>query len=314
MGRSTPRPSRGRSHRSTEAFAKTAGGGPRPLPSLWQPRPSAAVPSRRGHTKVPSTGRLFGLRTREPRREGMSMKIGIVGAGIIGGTLVRKLRASGHGVRVANSRGPESLSGLAAETGATAVTAAEVAAGVDVLIVSVRFQQLTALKPLISEVASDITVVDTSNYLPASGQPEQYEASPVEAIDAGQPETAWLQEQWGRPVIRAWNPLFAPTLANKGKAHGEPDRLALPVSGDSAESKQLVMRLVEDTGFDAVDAGTIAESWRQQMGTPAWCTELTADKRRDAARQIISTWQDRSNFEDWLRLYHAIARFPAADD
>ena len=94
------------------------------------------------------------------------MKIGIVGAGKIGGTLVRKLRASGHGVRVANSRGPESLSGLAAETGATAVTAAEVAAGVDVLIVSVRFQQLTALKPFISEVASDITVVDTSNYLP----------------------------------------------------------------------------------------------------------------------------------------------------
>ncbi len=226
-------------------------------------------------------GRLFGLRTREPRREGMSMKIGIVGAGNIGGTLVRKLRASGHGVRVANSRGPESLSGLAAETGATAVTAAEVAAGVDVLIVSVRFQQLTALKPLISEVASDITVVDTSNYLPASGQPEQYEASPVEAIDAGQPETAWLQEQWGRPVIRAWNPLSAPTLANKGKAHGEPGRLALPVSGDSAESKQLVMRLVEDTGFDAVDAGTIAESWRQQMGTPA----PTVKPLRSAATQ-----------------------------
>src|SRR5437870_6038061 len=79
----------------------------------------------------------------------MSMKLGSVGAAIIGGTLVRKLRAPGHGVRVANSHGPESLSGLAAETGATAVTAAEVAAGVDVLIVSVRFQQLTALKPLI---------------------------------------------------------------------------------------------------------------------------------------------------------------------
>jgi 8-hydroxy-5-deazaflavin:NADPH oxidoreductase len=139
----------------------------------------------------------------------MSMKIGIVGAGKIGGTLVRKLRASGHGVRVANSRGPESLSGLAAETGATAVTAAEVAAGVDVLILSVRFRQLTALKPFISEVASDITVVDTSNYLPVSGQPEQYGASPVAAIDAGQPEAAWLQEQWGRPVIRAWNAQFA---------------------------------------------------------------------------------------------------------
>src|SRR5207249_11434969 len=227
MGRSSPRPSRGRSHRSTEAFAKTAGGGPRPLPSLWQPRPSAAAPSRRGHIKVPSTGRLFGLRTREPRREGMSMKIGIVGAGIIGGTLVRKLRASGHGVRVANSRGPESLSGLAAETGATAVTAAEVAAGVDVLIVSVRFQQLTALKPPISEVASDITVVDTSNYLPASGQPEQYVTSPVEASDASHPQTVRLHEHWFRPALRSRNPLFAPTSPNQGKAHGVPSRLAL---------------------------------------------------------------------------------------
>jgi 8-hydroxy-5-deazaflavin:NADPH oxidoreductase len=260
----------------------------------------------------------------------MSMKIGIVGAGNIGGTLVRKLRASGHGVRVANSRGPESLSGLAAETGATAVTAAEVAAGVDVLILSVHFQQLTALKPFISDVASDITVVDTSNYLPvAVAFPAQYGASPVEAIDAGQPEAAWRQEQWGRPVIRAWNALIAYALADKGKAHGEPGRLAVPVAGDSAESKQLVMRLVDDTGFDAVDAGTIAESWRLQMGTPAWCTELTADqfrealglanreaapKRRDATSQIISTWQGPSNFKDWLRLYRAVARFPAADD
>ena len=80
----------------------------------------------------------------------MPVKIGIIGAGNIGGTLVRELRASGHEVRVASSRGPQSLSGLAAETGATAVTVADVAAGVDVLIVSVRFQQLRALTPLIS--------------------------------------------------------------------------------------------------------------------------------------------------------------------
>ena len=123
------------------------------------------------------------------------MKIGIIGTGNIGGTLVRKLRASGHEVRVGNSRGPESLSDLAAETGATAVTAAEVAAGVDVLIVSAPFQQLTALKPIISEVVSDITVVDTSNYMPVSGEPGRYGARPVEAIDAGQTETAWLQKQ-----------------------------------------------------------------------------------------------------------------------
>ena len=122
------------------------------------------------------------------------MKIGIIGTGNIGATLVRKLRASGHEVRE-NSRGPESLSGLAAKTGATPVPAAEVAAGVDVLIVSAPLQQLTALKPIINAVASDITVVDTSNYMPVSGEPGQYGANPVEAIDKGQPETAWLQEQ-----------------------------------------------------------------------------------------------------------------------
>ncbi|HEX6393864.1 MAG TPA: NAD(P)-binding domain-containing protein [Acidimicrobiales bacterium] len=255
------------------------------------------------------------------------MKIGIIGTGTIGGTLIRKLRASGHEVRVANSRGPGSLSDLAAETGATAVTTAEVAAGVDVLIVSVPFEQLTALKSVINKIASDVTVVDTSNYYPVPGA-GPLSAAPIEAIDAGQPETAWLQEKWGRPVIRAWNPIFGPTLANKGKAPGEPGRLALPVSGDSAESKHLVMQLVDDTGFDAVDAGPIAESWRCQVGTPAYSTELTVDqlrqalgladreaapKRRDALAQIISTWQGPPNFEDWLRLYRAAARFPGTD-
>ena len=77
-------------------------------------------------------------------------------------------------------------------------------------------------------------------------------------------------------MIRASNAQFAYTLADMGKARGEPE-LALPVAGDSADSKQLVMRLVGDTGFDAVDAGPIAESWRQQMGTPAWRTQLTAE-------------------------------------
>jgi hypothetical protein len=73
-----------------------------------------------------------------------------------------------------------------------------------------------------------LTVADTSNYLPVFGrQPEGHEASPVDAIEAGKPETAWLQEQWGRPVIRAWNPMFGPTFVNKGKAPGEPGRIAL---------------------------------------------------------------------------------------
>ncbi|HET9255227.1 MAG TPA: NAD(P)-binding domain-containing protein, partial [Pseudonocardiaceae bacterium] len=118
------------------------------------------------------------------------MKIGIIGTGNIGATLARKLRKAGHEVRAANSRGPESLSDLAAETGATPVTAAEVAAGAGVLIVSASVQRLTTLKPIISEAASDITIVDTPNHMPVSGEPGQYGANPVKAIDKGQPETA----------------------------------------------------------------------------------------------------------------------------
>ena len=132
------------------------------------------------------------------------IRVGIVGAGNIGGALVRKLRESGHGVRIANSRGPESLSDLAAETGATAVTTAEVGAGVDVLIVSVRFQQLTALTPLISEVASDITVVDTSNYLPVFGQPERPAGSPCRCQET-LPKASGSSCGWSRtPVSTRW--------------------------------------------------------------------------------------------------------------
>ncbi|HBH63090.1 MAG TPA: 3-hydroxyisobutyrate dehydrogenase, partial [Erwinia persicina] len=88
-----------------------------------------------------------------------------------------------------------------------------------------------------------------------------------------------------RPVVKAWNAVLAATLKEKGVAAGSATRIAIPVAGDSPAAKSVVMSLVSDTGFDAVDGGTLSESWRQQPGTPAYCTELDSDGLR-AALQV----------------------------
>ena len=100
--------------------------------------------------------------------------------------------------------------------------------------------------------------------------------------DAGQVESLWVSEQIGHPVIKAWNNVLAPVLAGKGLPAGAAGRIALSVAGDDPAAKKAVMSLVEDTGFDAIDAGSLAESWRQQPITRAYCSELTADELRAA--------------------------------
>ena len=95
------------------------------------------------------------------------MKIGIIGAGNIGGTLARRLAALGHQVSVANSRGPESLAALARESGARAVTVEEAARAGDVVIVSIPLKNISRLpRDLFKGVPDSVVVVDTGNYYP----------------------------------------------------------------------------------------------------------------------------------------------------
>lgn len=89
-------------------------------------------------------------------------------------------------------------------------------------------------------------------------------------------ESVWVAEQLGRPIIKAFNNLLAQTLVEGGTAPSTSGRIAISVAGDDDRAKKLVADLINDTGFDVVDAGSLAESWRQQPGTPAYCTELTA--------------------------------------
>lgn len=241
------------------------------------------------------------------------MKIGIIGAGNIGSTLARKLAKAGHSVLIANSRGPETLKRLADETGAKAVSAREAMQGVNVVILSIPFAKLPRLREFIARLPDDVVVADTSNYFPVrDGQ--------IPAIDGGQVESLWVSEQIGHPVIKAWNNVLAVVLAGKGLPAGAEGRIALSVAGDDPAAKNAVMSLVEDTGFDAIDGGSLAESWRQQPITRAYCSELTADELRaalaaaDRARapqlreEMVKEFMalgDKITTEDIVRLHRA---------
>jgi len=203
------------------------------------------------------------------------MRIGIIGTGNIGGTLARKLSAAGHDVRVANSRGVEGVKAFADEIGATAVDTRGAVAGVDVIVISIPFPAVAELpKDLFDTVPRDVPVVDTGNYYPGLRDPQ------IPEIDAGMPHSVWVSQQLSRPVIKAFNNILAHSFAELGGPEGSPGRIAIAVAGDDVRSRQIVMDVVNETGFDPVDAGPLGESWRQEPGTPAYCCDYDAETTR----------------------------------
>jgi predicted dinucleotide-binding enzyme len=205
------------------------------------------------------------------------MRIGIIGAGQMGGTLARRLTALGHKVFIANSRGPATLADLAAETGATAVPVTEAARAGELVVVTIPEKNVASLPPgLFRETAPDVVVVDTGNYYPR--QPD----GRIDEIEAGTPESRWVEQQLGRTVVKAFNNIFAQHLLEYGLSAGSPGRIALPVAGDSAAAKAVVLGLIDQLGFDGVDAGGLDESWRQQPGTPVYTTDFDVEGVRRA--------------------------------
>lgn len=204
------------------------------------------------------------------------MRIGIIGTGRIGGTLARHFLDAGHTVALANSRGPQTLRDLVAVLGerAQAATAEQVARFGDVVVVSIPFGHYTDLP---ADALAGKVVVDTGNYYPDR---DGHRAD----LDEGRTTSSELVQQHlaGARVIKAFNAIRFDDLRDQADRGGVPGRRAIPVSGDDAEAKRIVMGLISQIGFDPVDAGGLADGGRRhQPGTPVYTTDLDADQLRD---------------------------------
>jgi len=208
------------------------------------------------------------------------MRVGIIGTGNIGGTLTRRVRKLGYDVKIANSRGRESLAGLAKETGATPVTVEDAVRDRDLIIVSIPEKNIRDLPPgLFKNVPRETVVVDTGNYYPKQRDGR------IEEIEAGLPESQWVERQLGHPMVKAFNNIYAQHLSDLGRPKGAHDRIALPVAGDNPEANAVVLRLLDELGFDGVDAGGLDQSWRQQPGSPVYARDFDAAGVRRALQE-----------------------------
>src|SRR5690349_17390504 len=162
------------------------------------------------------------------------MKIGIIGAGHIGGVLTRRLTQLGHEVTVANSRGPETLKGLAADTGAWAGTVIDAARDKEVVIVTIPEKSVPELPKGLFE-HSHAVVVDTGNYYPQRD-------GRIAEIESGTASSRWVSEQLGHPVVKAFNTIQFSHLLKGGRPAGDRERIALPVAADDPNAKALVSR------------------------------------------------------------------------
>ena len=198
------------------------------------------------------------------------MKIGIIGAGFVGRAVARLFVEAGHDVLVSNSRGPRSLTSIPSGIGAGIGTVTEAAAFGDIVFVAIPFEHYRTV-PV--EASAGKTIIDANNYYP-----ERDGAFP--ALDAHETTTSQLLAKHlpSSHVVKAFNAILAKDFEKDGRPAGAADRRALPVAGDHQEAKERVMRLVDQVGFDPLDAGCLAESWRFERARPAYCVWLDSSQ------------------------------------
>lgn len=220
----------------------------------------------------------------------------------MGRILAGHLGKLGHHILIANSRGPESLTELAAEINATPVSVVDAANAGEIVIIAIPTKGVAELpRDLFANAPSNVVVIDIGNYHP------ELRDGRIDAIDRGMLDSQWVAQQIGRPVIKAFNNIYAKSLLEKGVPRGTKGRIALSVFGDSEETKSIVLRLVDDLGFDPVDAGDLDESWRQQTGTLAYCQDLEADPLRRALAEADRSRIAQSRAEQEARIRKQIA-------
>lgn len=202
------------------------------------------------------------------------MRIGIIGAGYIGRALASHAVRNGHKVMISNSRGPHTLREMAAALGCLAGTADEAAEFGEVVFVAIPLKNY---KSIPSHPLSGKIVVDANNYYPQRD-------GRIEVLDARTTTTSEMLARHlaGAKVVKAFNAIMQADLQNDGRPKGSSQRRALPIAGDDDAAKRLVAGLVDEFGFDPVDAGTLADSWRFERAKPAYCIPLNAAELRQA--------------------------------
>jgi 8-hydroxy-5-deazaflavin:NADPH oxidoreductase len=205
----------------------------------------------------------------------MATTIGIIGAGHIGSQVARLAIANGYNVVISNSRGPETLSALITELGpkARAATAAEAAKAGEIVVVSVPLKNYRSVpvEPLAGKI-----VIDTNNYYPERD-------GHIRELDNESTTTSELLQAHlpASKVVKAFNHIYAAELTTHGQPAGTPNRRALVIAGDDAAAKTTVTRLLDQFGFDTVDAGPLREGWRIQRDTPGYGPRRTAEELRN---------------------------------
>lgn len=200
--------------------------------------------------------------------------IGIIGAGNIGSQVARAAIATGHDVVISNSRGPETLASLVHELGdhARAATAADAAAAGDFVVVTIPLKNIGDL-PV--EQLADKVVIDTNNYYP------QRDGQIADLDSESETVSGLLQRTLPTSrVVKGFNHIAAPDITTDGRPAGSPKRRALAVAGDDHDAKQIVVSLYDQLGFDAVDIGSLGESWRIERDQPAYVVRLDATELR----------------------------------
>jgi predicted dinucleotide-binding enzyme len=213
------------------------------------------------------------------------MNIGIIGAGPIGSCLASKLVKLGHRVSIANSRGPATLKQLAEETGAEAATVEEAVQNKQVVIVAIPQKNIPDLpEGLFKDIPESTVVIETGNYYPALRD------GIMPAIEESGIDSLWVQLQLGVPVIKVFNSIFATSLVKPGRPKGDQDRIALAVSGDDTQAKEVVFKLVDELGYEPFDVGTIAQSWKQQPGSAIFCRDINLPELKKRVAAMGTEW------------------------
>jgi predicted dinucleotide-binding enzyme len=207
------------------------------------------------------------------------MRIGLIGSGSIGSTVARLAVDHGHDVVLSNSRGPETLGDLVAELGprAAAATAAEAGAAGDIVVVTIPLRNYRQVP--VAELAGK-TVIDTNNYYtPRDGH--------FAELDDGSTTSSELLAAHlpASQVVKAFNTIYFKDLGSAGLPAGSAGRRALPIAGDNAQSKGVVGALIDEFGFDVIDAGPLADGRRFEPGTPAYSAGFDIEGLRAALAQ-----------------------------